>query len=813
MFNDIDIQSTVDVAVDSASVSSLGNRLRLSVGYENLGTTNTPGLAGQFLWSSDNILDSSDRVFRSSYIPPMVVGQEISQNFSLSERPRVSEKYLIIKADTSNRLSESDELNNVKVLALPGTTPDPVNRPDLSISNTSLNMSTITQGYGFVPRYTLNNTGNAIAPPSTTRYVVSADTILGNSDDVIPTFLSNGGVDAALNPGTSRLESNDYLAIYNNLSSGTYNLFVIADGTNMVSESNETNNVARISFNFEVPPKPDLVVEQLNLPDSANAGGYINLSYTIRNLDLGYVGYSNIAFYLSTDNTIDASDVNLGSHMATSSTPQGVPISRNYSLFLDPDRVSAGTYNLIARIDPNGSVTESNENNNTLVKTITINPLLRPNLSVANIPASNAGSERMTFSTGILSTIPYTIVNNGAAVSRSRTTFYLSTDATLSTSGDLLAGHHSIGEMGSFQERSEAVSLYLNPSAIEDGTNNYYLIAVADSLGEIAESSETNNITVIPVTVVDAGTTRFSIKNGYGLVNAEAAIARTLNLPSLPDVPNTQSWGADLIKAPEVWNAGYTGAGITVAVIDTGVDYNHPDLINNIWSNNNEIPNNGIDDDGNNFIDDVRGWDFVSNDNAPLDPNGHGTHVAGIIAASRNSFGVTGIAYDAKIMPLRVLGGGDQWGNVNNAIRYAVDNGARVINMSLAGNTTDQDGRLKEALQYASNRGVIVVMAAGNNSGMSPLMPASFASNWGIAVGAVNSNGAMANYSNRAGGQPNLAYVTAPSSANSTLPNNRYRVMNGTSMASPHVAGVVALMLSANPSLTDADIRAILSQG
>jgi subtilisin family serine protease len=162
-------------------------------------------------------------------------------------------------------------------------------------------------------------------------------------------------------------------------------------------------------------------------------------------------------------------------------------------------------------------------------------------------------------------------------------------------------------------------------------------------------------------------------------------------------------------------------------------------------------------------------------------------------------------------MPLKVLGGGDEWGNINNAIRYAVDNGARVINMSLGGATTDQDGRLRESLQYASDRGVIVVMAAGNSSAASPGMPASHANQWGIAVGAVTSNGSLASYSNKAGTQGNMAYVTAPGSSNSTLPNNRYGGMQGTSMASPHVAGVVALMLSANPDLTSAMVRQIIT--
>jgi subtilisin family serine protease len=170
----------------------------------------------------------------------------------------------------------------------------------------------------------------------------------------------------------------------------------------------------------------------------------------------------------------------------------------------------------------------------------------------------------------------------------------------------------------------------------------YYLIAMIDSaINGIAESNETNNIKVYPVTIVNSGTTQFTNNKGYGFINAAAAVASTIGQAPFADVPNlnTVNWGIDLIKAPEVWNAGFTGQGITVAVIDTGVDYNHPDLKDNIWVNVDEIADNGIDDDKNGFIDDIRGWDFVNNDNAPIETQGHGTHVAGIIAASRNSIG------------------------------------------------------------------------------------------------------------------------------------------------------------------------------
>jgi subtilisin family serine protease len=186
--------------------------------------------------------------------------------------------------------------------------------------------------------------------------------------------------------------------------------------------------------------------------------------------------------------------------------------------------------------------------------------------------------------------------------------------------------------------------------------------------------------------------------------------------------------------------------------------------------------------------------------------------VAGTIAAVNNGFGATGVAYNSRIMPVKVLSdsGSGSYSGVAQGIRYAVDNGADVINMSLGGGSTDS--AVQSALQYASSRGVIVVMAAGNAGAAQPGYPASNATSWGLAVGAVNSSNQMASFSNRAGSNSSMRYVTAPGvQVYSTLPNGGYGFLSGTSMAAPHVAGVVALMLSANPNLTDAQVRQIIT--
>ena len=305
----------------------------------------------------------------------------------------------------------------------------------------------------------------------------------------------------------------------------------------------------------------------------------------------------------------------------------------------------------------------------------------------------------------------------------------------------------------------------------------------------------------------------YNYKDGYGLIDTKDSL-ETITGEEIDEVPDLggNNWGADLINAPEAWNKGYTGEGVVVAVLDGGVDYKHEDLRDNIWTNSGEIAGNGKDDDGNGFIDDVYGWNFHDDDNDTLDRDGHGTHVAGTIAGADNDYGVTGIAYDAQIMPVKVLddSGAGYNSSIADGIYYAVDNGADVINLSLGGEYPSRD--IESAVEYAHENGVTVVMAAGNSSGQTPMYPANYADEYGIAVGAVDKNNQLADFSNRAGNDE-LAYVTAPGvNIYSTVPDDEYESYSGTSMAAPHVSGAVALMLSADPNLTPDEIREIITE-
>jgi subtilisin family serine protease len=215
-----------------------------------------------------------------------------------------------------------------------------------------------------------------------------------------------------------------------------------------------------------------------------------------------------------------------------------------------------------------------------------------------------------------------------------------------------------------------------------------------------------------------------------------------------------------LLGVQDAWDVT-KGGNTVVAVIDTGADLDHPDLRDNLWRNPKEIPGNGIDDDGNGFVDDVNGADFVNRDGDPSDDNGHGTHVAGILAArGGNHVGVTGVAQRARIMVLKALGA-DAVGDavtMAEAVRYAVANGATIINMSVSGPGRSQ--AFEEAVQAASDAGVIMTVAAGNSGhdlDEQPEYPAAFPASHLIAVAATGRNGKLIGISNHGAGTVDIA--------------------------------------------------------
>ena len=286
----------------------------------------------------------------------------------------------------------------------------------------------------------------------------------------------------------------------------------------------------------------------------------------------------------------------------------------------------------------------------------------------------------------------------------------------------------------------------------------------------------------------------------------------------IPNDPRfEEQWNLSLIDMPGAWAIEKGNPEVIIAVVDTGFDYTHEDLASQTWINVDEIPNNGIDDDNNGYIDDVHGWDFSqkpssdgnensqNGDNDPIDESGHGTHVAGIIgAAVDNDVGIAGIAWNCKLMPIRGAGvAGIRDNRSASAIVYAVDNGARVINMSWGGR--ERSFVLRDVVDYAYARGVLMVAASGNESKGDSIFPAGYRKV--ISVAATEQH-KQKFYQSNFGASIDIG---APGNVIlSTHINNRYRTLSGTSMATAHVSGVAGLVISKRPSLTHEEVRQIL---
>jgi|GEM_PF-6222644 len=264
---------------------------------------------------------------------------------------------------------------------------------------------------------------------------------------------------------------------------------------------------------------------------------------------------------------------------------------------------------------------------------------------------------------------------------------------------------------------------------------------------------------------------------------------------------------------------------IVVAVLDTGVDVTHPDLMANLWTNSGEIPNNFQDDDHNGYADDVHGWNFLDNDKNLTDDYGHGTHVAGTLGAvSGNGIGVTGVAPSVQFMALKISDATGDFATTESiveAIDYAIHQRARVINASWGGyRNGGLDHLLYNAIEEAGRNRIIFVAAAGNDGNdndANPFDPASYNLANIISVAATDSKDQLADFSNYGTsvhvGAPGVTILSSYPGPLTPVNYSPYAYMNGTSMATPHVVGLVSFLWSAYPSKTHTEIRSYVLGG
>ena len=350
----------------------------------------------------------------------------------------------------------------------------------------------------------------------------------------------------------------------------------------------------------------------------------------------------------------------------------------------------------------------------------------------------------------------------------------------------------------------DEVVVKIDPRQRADAVNALNELGI--NINQDAASVDSLNTLVLNIEPSQIGVVLNTLKNNNGVDFVEpnylVEMAGTPNDPGFAQ----QDYLWD-IQVPQTWDALPTMQEVLVAVIDSGVDTSHPDLINSVWQNPGEIgfdlsgldkKTNDIDDDGNGYVDDWQGWNMVAGNNNVSDDQGHGTHLSGIIAAGMNdNVGIVGAAPNARILPVKILDntGVGTYAQAAEGIVYATDMGARIINLGFGG--TGSSDLLQNAIQYALNHNVLVVAAAGNSGNATTYYPAGYPGV--LAVSAVAPDMSWATFSSS--GQ-HISLSAPGLGIYSTLPGGTFGTFSGTSMSSAQVSGVAAL-LAGQPQFSD----------
>jgi thermitase len=394
----------------------------------------------------------------------------------------------------------------------------------------------------------------------------------------------------------------------------------------------------------------------------------------------------------------------------------------------------------------------------------------------------------------------------------------------------VLTGMLLVAGVNAFADTHEAVpGEYI--VKLKHDVNSINAKALSNELGAYIKTTiPTGNLVVVkrPVFEMQASAVKSLSQNDLVEFAEPNYIYRISRLPNDPDlgklwgIKNSGQVDKNLVAGPgtagidvdaeRAWDLTQGSDEVVVAVIDTGIDYNHPDLRENMWKNQAELNGTaGVDDDGNGFVDDIYGYDFTTGngDADPMDDHSHGTHCAGTIGArGDDGAGIVGVAWKVKLMPVKFLsasGGGTLEGAVKS-IDYATKMGVDVMSNSWGGGGFSQ--ALKESIERAHAAGIVFTAAAGNsssNNDSSPNYPSNYEVPNVIAVAALDNRGQLASFSSYG---RRTVHVAAPGvNVYSSVLNNRYAHYSGTSMATPHVSGVVALLKAHEPTLTNVQIK------
>lgn len=347
---------------------------------------------------------------------------------------------------------------------------------------------------------------------------------------------------------------------------------------------------------------------------------------------------------------------------------------------------------------------------------------------------------------------------------------------------------------------------------------------ISTSFGEFSILKNTENLSEENIKRIQSNPAVEYIEPNYiyqALENADQGAERTLP-PEIKDANFKSQWGLNNtgtnnwfnlaagidLNAVNAWKLHSGSHQIKIAVVDSGMDYNHPDLKENVWTNEKELHGQaGVDDDQNGYVDDIHGYDFSNNDGDPMDDLGHGSQVAGLIGAAHNDIGIRGVMGSVQIMPIKFLSkGGGSTENGLKGIEYAIKNGAQIINLSWGGGEPSQ--ALSDAILAAAAKNILVVAAAGNSkedNDVKPLYPASYGHPNIISVASLSPNNKKSSFTNFG---KNKVHVYAPGLyIVSTGLENSYDWTSGTSLSAPMVAGAAGLALSKNPKLTAVQVK------